>query len=133
MIGKQIHRGARGEGRHGCTDVRLLWCIGFCRADANRTPQAPGVARNTLTGPGYRDLDATLTKSFGLPRIPGLGESATIEFRADAFNLSNNLNFIPGGKSNGGGIADNIASPNFGQAQSALGSRMVTLQARFSF
>lgn len=102
-------------------------------ATGGAIPQAPGVARNSLTGPGYRDLDATLTKSFGFPRIPGLGEHAQIEFRADAFNLFNNLNFKPGGASNGGGISDNIASPNFGQATTALGSRMVTLQARFSF
>jgi hypothetical protein len=32
-------------------------------------PQAPGVSRNSLTGPGYRDVDGTLSKSFGLPNI----------------------------------------------------------------
>ncbi len=96
-------------------------------------PQTPGVRRNFLTGPGYRDVDATLTKSFGLGRIKGLGEGTAIEFRADAFNLFNNLNFKPGGASNGGGIADNITAPNFGQDATALGSRTVTLQARFHF
>jgi hypothetical protein len=96
-------------------------------------PQNPGVARNTLTGPGYRDLDATLSKSFGFGRIKGLGEGTSLEFRADAFNLFNNLNFKPGGASNGGGISDNITSANFGQDSTALGSRTVTLQARFHF
>jgi len=87
-------------------------------------PQAPGVRRNFLTGPGYRDVDATVSKLFGLPR---LREGAGIEVRADAFNLFNNLNFNPSSVSN------NIQSPNFGQAGSALGSRTVTLQARFNF
>ncbi len=96
-------------------------------------PQAPGVRRNSLTGPSYRDVDATVTKSFGLGHIKGMGEGTALEFRADAFNLFNNLNFKPGGASNGGGISDNITAPNFGQDATALGSRTVTLQARFHF
>jgi len=90
-------------------------------------PQAPGVARNSFTGPGYKDVDATLTKAFGLPKMPVLGEDAKFEIRADAFNLFNNLNFNPTS------IANDISSTNLGQAQSALGARVVNLQARFSF
>ena len=90
-------------------------------------PQAPGVARNSFTGPGYKDVDATITKAFGLPKMPVLGEDAKFEIRADAFNLFNNLNFNPTS------IANDISSTNFGQAQSALGGRVVNLQARFSF
>jgi hypothetical protein len=56
-----------------------------------------------------------------------LSEGAGLEVRVDAFNLFNNLNFNPTSVSN------NIDSPNFGQAQSALGSRTVTMQARFHF
>jgi hypothetical protein len=92
-------------------------------------PQAPGVSRNSFTGPGYRDLDGSLSKSFGLPRIPGSGasEGTKIEIRADVFNLFNNLNF------SSSSISNNIENANFGQATSALGGRIVTLQARFSF
>ena len=100
-------------------------------------PQAPGIGRNSLTGPGYRDIDGTLTKSFGLPNIKGLGENAKVELRVDAFNLFNNLNFSPSGQSgsgsNNGGISDNIGSSNFGQETHALAARVVTMQARFSF
>ncbi len=96
-------------------------------------PQLPGVARNFLNGPLYRDVDATVSKGFGIPKVPFFGESARIEIRADAFNVFNLLNFKGGGQSSGGGIADNIGSANFGQAQTALGSRTVDLQARFSF
>jgi Carboxypeptidase regulatory-like domain len=90
-------------------------------------PQSPGVARNSLTGPGYRDLDGTLSKAFGLPKMPVLGENAKFEIRADAFNLLNNLNFDPTS------VTNDITLGNFGQAQRALGSRTVSLQARFSF
>jgi hypothetical protein len=102
-------------------------------ATGGTAPPPPGVRRNSLIGPGYRDVDATVSKSFGLGRIKGMGEGTAIEVRADAFNLFNNLNFKPGGASNGGGISDNIQSSNFGQDATALGSRTVTLQARFHF
>jgi Carboxypeptidase regulatory-like domain len=94
---------------------------------AARLPPPPGIARNSFTGPGYRDVDLSVTKAFGLPTMPVLGEDAKFEIRADAFNLFNLLNFNPGS------ISNNINAPNFGQAQSALGSRTVSLQARFSF
>jgi len=90
-------------------------------------PQSPGVARNSFTGPGYRDLDASLTKAFGLPRVPGLGEHAQVEIRADFFNLFNNLNFNPTS------ITNDITLVNFGQAQRCLGARTISLQARFAF
>lgn len=102
-------------------------------ATGGAVPSRPGIRRNLWTGPGYRDVDATVSKRFGFPRIRGLGEGAAIEVRADAYNLFNNLNFKPGGTSVSGGISDDILSSNFGQAQSALASRTVTLQARFQF
>ena len=54
------------------------------------------MARNFLTGPNYRDVDATLSKAFGIPKLPVLGENAKFEIRVDAFNLFNNLNFDVG-------------------------------------
>src|SRR5439155_20533153 len=47
-------------------------------------PQA-GLRRNSFNGPGYRDVDLTLTKAFGLPKMPVLGESSRVEFRLDAY------------------------------------------------
>src|SRR5713226_3770951 len=49
-----------------------------------------GIRRNSLTGPGYKDVDMTLAKAFGLPNIPVLGENAKIEFRINAYNVLNN-------------------------------------------
>ncbi len=95
--------------------------------------QNPGIGRNSLPGPRYKDVDATITKTFGLPR---LREGSGITIRADAFNLFNDLNFEPGGAIGGGstgGISNNITSVNFGQATAALGARTVTMQASFNF
>ena len=87
----------------------------------------PGLHRGFLTGPSYKDLDLTLTKAFGLPNMPVLGENAKIEFRVDAYNVFNSLNFNPNNVSN------TITNSNFGQDTQALNGRIVTLGARFNF
>jgi len=93
----------------------------------NALPGLPGSARNSFTGPGYRDVDASLSKAFGLPRLPVLGPNANLEIRADAFNLFNLLNLNPQS------VANNVNLANFGQDTSAIGSRTIDFQARFSF
>ncbi len=90
-------------------------------------PQLPGVSRNAFTGPGYQDLDATVTKAFGLHPGRVIGEHASIEVRADAFNLFNNTNL------DNGSVDTNIQSQTFSQASRGLAARTVNLQARFSF
>jgi hypothetical protein len=90
-------------------------------------PPAPGVHRNTLNLPGYKGVDLTLSKGFGLPKAPILGESARLEFRVDAYNVFNNLNLDPTQ------ISNNISASNFGTISAALAGRTVTLGARFSF
>jgi hypothetical protein len=93
----------------------------------NAIPQAPGVQRNSLNLPGYKDVDASIAKGFGLPNNRVLGESARIELRMDAYNVFNNLNLNPNL------ISNNIANSNFGTIGGALAGRVVTLGARFSF
>ena len=88
-------------------------------------PTAPGIARNSFTGPGYFDVDATLSKSFGLPNMKLLGENAIIEFRSNFYNLFNKLNLY--------NVQNDIMNAHFGEAQQALGSRTIEFQARFSF
>jgi hypothetical protein len=99
-------------------------------------PQSPGAGagRNSLQGPGYKDVDATLFKNFGLPKMPVLGENAKLGIRLDAYNVFNNLNFVPGGQTlYGGGISNVITNSNFGTATTALAGRVVTVGAQFSF
>jgi len=92
-------------------------------------PPSPGADRNSFDGPNYRDVDASLTKGFGLPGNRILGENARLEIRADIFNLFNLLNLNPGS------INNNIGPNNaqFGQDTSPLGARTIDFQARFSF
>jgi hypothetical protein len=94
---------------------------------ASALPPAPGLARNSFDGPGYRNVDISLAKAFGMPKAPILGDKAKLEIRMDAFNVLNLMNF------DATSISNNITSANFGQAQSALGSRTVSVQARFNF
>jgi hypothetical protein len=90
-------------------------------------PQQPGIERNSQRGPGYRDVDATLSKAFGLPKMRFLGENAQFEFRANFYNLFNNLNLDIGQ------IDRVVTDPTFGEITGALGGRTIELQARFSF
>jgi len=100
-------------------------CAAVFPATCPGTPQAPGIGRNSFRGPRYFDVDFTLSKSFGLPTLPVVGEGAKIEFRMNAYNLLNSLNL---------NNMDNVVTdPHFGQATGALGSRTVEMQARFNF
>jgi Carboxypeptidase regulatory-like domain/TonB dependent receptor len=100
-------------------------CTPTCSGTA--LPQSPGVARNSLTMPGYKDVDLTISKGFGLPKMPVLGESARFEFRMDAYNVFNNLNL------NENNISNNIGNSNFGTISDALAARVLQLGVRFSF
>ncbi|HTS34936.1 MAG TPA: carboxypeptidase-like regulatory domain-containing protein [Candidatus Solibacter sp.] len=88
-------------------------------------PTAPGIQRNSYRGSGYFDLDATLSKSFGLPPMKVIGENGRIEFRINFYNLFNKLNLW--------NPQPDILSGHLGEAQSALGSRVIEMQARFNF
>jgi hypothetical protein len=90
-------------------------------------PPVPGLARNSFVGPGYKDLDASLTKAFGLPNMRVLGDAAKLEIRADFFNFFNITNL------DARAIQQNITASNFGQDTAILGSRTVSFQARFNF
>jgi hypothetical protein len=95
-------------------------------------PSRPGMDRNAFVGPGYKDVDASLSKAFGLPNNRVTGDHAALEIRADAFNLFNIANLNPQK------VINAIDSTQFGQinfndSQAVLGGRTITLQARFSF
>jgi hypothetical protein len=100
---------------------------------ATGIPPAPGVGRNILRGPDYLGNDMTAEKSFGLPKMPVLGENAKLTIRADIFNLFNKLNLDPGSINKTISYDGTTSNPLFGQAQAALAGRVVELQARFAF
>jgi len=78
-------------------------------------------------------VDATLSKSFGLPKMKVLGEGARLEVRANFYNLFNKLNLNGSGAEWSSGVMSEISDAHFGESGSALGSRVIEMQARFSF
>jgi hypothetical protein len=90
----------------------------------------PGVVgtRGILRGPHFFDTDMALSKSFTLPR-----ENMRISFRAEAFNVFNNVEF--GYSSNTSGLS--LANPTtFGEITSyatGAGPRVMQLALRFEF
>lgn len=105
---------------------------------ATAPPPIPGIQRNSLNGPRYNDLDASLSKAFGFPNTRLLGESAKLEIRVDTYNLFNKLNLDTTsidttlGSANPDGTIQSV-NGDFGVARKALGSRTVQLQTRFNF
>jgi Carboxypeptidase regulatory-like domain/TonB dependent receptor len=98
---------------------------GVAFPDVSPIPGPPGIGRNAFRGPRYTDVDATLSKSFGLPNNKILGENSKIEIRANFYNLFNNLNLA--------NVDSTISDPTFGEATTVLGGRTIEMQARFSF
>jgi len=88
-------------------------------------PQAPAPLRNSFRGPRYFDVDATISKAFGFPNMPVLGEHSSLEFRINFYNLLNSLNLTS--------MDTTVTDPHFGQATGALGARTIEMQVRFSF
>ncbi|MBI4166108.1 MAG: TonB-dependent receptor [Acidobacteria bacterium] len=84
------------------------------------TGQFGNSGRNIMIGPGFSQTDFALQKRFELP-----GERGRFEFRADFFNLFNQVNF---------GNPDNtFLSPAFGRILSARDGRIIQLALRYDF
>ena len=83
-------------------------------------PGDPG-ARNTFRLPWQKNVDLSITKDFKLPF-----EHHALQFRADAFNALNQVNFT--------GISLSTSSPSsFGEFSSAQEARVLQLALRYSF
>lgn len=88
---------------------------------ANARP--PGVARNSLEGPAYVQLDLRWSKDFFLTHARDKGPVATIG--VDAFNVFNHTNDVS--------FIGTLSSPFFGQAVAAYPPRRMQLSLRFKF
>ena len=73
--------------------------------------------RNSVDGPAYGSLDASLDKSFVL------GEKSRVQFRAEAFNVTNHVNLIP--------PVFDMNSPAFGQITEAQAPRILQFALKF--
>jgi hypothetical protein len=75
--------------------------------------------RNILQGPAWWNFDISAFKNFAIK------EGMQLQFRAEAFNGLNNVQFNPPDQ--------NVVSPNFGTLQSAQRPRVMQLALRFTF
>jgi hypothetical protein len=83
------------------------------------TGQFGKVGRNTMAGPAFEQWDFSAIKT-----IP-IGESMRVQFRAEIFNIFNNVNFeLPN---------NDINSPGFGQIEAVRPGRIVQLALKFTF
>jgi Carboxypeptidase regulatory-like domain/TonB dependent receptor-like, beta-barrel len=91
-------------------------------------PGPPFVKRNSFRGPRFQSINMSLAKA---TRVPFFGsEGASLDFRANFFNIFNKLNLIPFGYNT---PSTNIGDSHFGQASGALAGRVIEFQTRLSF
>ncbi len=90
----------------------------------------PGVGRNVFRGPKYANVDASVSKRFGLPNLGVLGEKPNLDLRFNFFNLFNIRNLAPFQNFSNSTRVDRI---DFGSPTALLAGRIVEMQLRFSF
>jgi hypothetical protein len=84
------------------------------------------VGRNYLSGPGFFNLDAALSKSIRFT------ERLNLDLRLEAFGVTNTPQFFFA--SNGGSAAGlTLGSTSFGHVTSASGGRTLQLGAKLNF
>jgi hypothetical protein len=85
--------------------------------------QEGNIGRNTYDQPGYRDMDFTFEKYFGLPWF--FSEKMKIEAKGEVFNLFNRSNLWQ--------VTGDLSSSTFGEVTNQLPSRYFQLHLRASF
>jgi len=115
------------------TDVTVKWFnVNAFQAAANGT--IGNVGRNTIHGPGYANLDASLAKSFPIT------ESARVKFQAEFYNFTNSTNFLvdnPGSSPNSLRMPNRTPAQNmttsFGAMLADRGGRVLQFSLRLDF
>ncbi|MFN0172732.1 MAG: carboxypeptidase regulatory-like domain-containing protein [Bryobacteraceae bacterium] len=80
--------------------------------------------KSPLTGPGFQNVDFSLTKSFRIRKGP-LSENQRIDFRSEFFNVFNRANF---NNPNG-----NLSSATVGRITTALSPRIIQFALKYVF
>lgn len=108
--------GGTGRGANGFGTATFQGQVFF-----NNLPgQTSGLERAFLNGPSTFSWDASIVKNINIT------ETMRIQFRAEAFNVLNTVNFVPGQ------FLD-INSTNFGRISSTTAPRIMQFGARFNF
>jgi hypothetical protein len=95
----------------------------FHTGTANARPA--GVARNSLPGPAYADLDLRWSREFNVHKGKKKDEGVKATLAVDAFNILNEVNY--------GSFIGNLSSPFFGQAVASQPPRRLQLSFRLKF
>ncbi len=96
-------------------------------------PPAPGtlgnLGNNNLEGPGYFDVDLSLSRQFRVK------EKQYFEIRAETFNIQNRANYLnPGAVGIAGGSANSaLNSSTFGKIQSDVSPRIMQFAVKYVF
>src|SRR5262252_2811870 len=100
-----------GNGNGGFSDGTLQQWFDTSAFSAPATLQFGNVGRNTLHGPGTKQLDLSVFKNFALNG----GSTRRVQFRAEAFNVTNRPQFnnpLPTIGVPGAGAITSAGSPN---------------------
>jgi hypothetical protein len=103
---------------------------GFCLlsdlySNARGSARPAGVPRNSLTGPGYADLDLRWSRDIGLRARTKPNDPWSLTVGVDAFNVLNHTNFTS--------YVGTATSPLFGLATSAQPPRRLQFSLRTKF
>jgi hypothetical protein len=95
---------------------------------------APGtlstMGRDNVPGPSFFQIDASVVRPFRIR------ERQTLEFRAEAFNLTNSLRAgipEPSLSQGGSGLVTTFGAANFGKITTALDPRIIQLALKYTF
>jgi hypothetical protein len=99
------------------------------------TQAAPGtygtLGRNALIGPGFANVDFSMARNF---RLPFLGESGKLTFRAEFFNLFNRPNLANPGDPNLNNPGNLVGTDSFGQiTATASDARILQFSLKAAF
>jgi hypothetical protein len=85
--------------------------------------------RNSLTGPGYWNVDLAISREIGL------SSTQNLELRLETFNLFNTFNWgVPGTELTAGGWQGNFNAGTFGRTTTQAGApRIIQLGFKYAF
>ncbi|HEY7387840.1 MAG TPA: TonB-dependent receptor [Bryobacteraceae bacterium] len=108
-------------------------CLTWINPAAFANPAAGTLSpmrRNNIPGPSFFQIDLDATREFRIR------EGQTLEFRAEAFNLTNSMRpgiSLPSLQAGASGLSLTYGTPTFGQVTSALDPRILQLALRYIF
>jgi outer membrane receptor protein involved in Fe transport len=88
------------------------------------------LGRMNIPGPSFFQFDTAVSREFRMQ------ERGTLEFRAEAFNVTNSMRpgvSLPSLAAGGSGLGLTFGTPTFGQVTSALDPRILQLALKFTF